>query len=123
VPENLAALVGRYLKVAVHQGEPITSAKISSQPFLARQTNAIAAIIMVPVATASALRLDVGMHVQICRGAQPFGEHATVAATECGEHTCSVTLFLPKMSEQIDPASIADATLIGTGAPTPCSRK
>ena len=120
VPADRAALAGQYLRRAVKYGEPITTENISPQPLFVDQPNAIAAIITVAKATAWALRLDIGMKIQICRGTRPFGGPATVAAKSCGERDCSVTLILPKMSDSIDPASLADARLAVTSQPKVC---
>jgi hypothetical protein len=122
VPIDRDKLIGRHLQAAVKLGEPITQDNLMVNPVLANEPNSIAAIIAAPAWRVVAESINAGTMVQICLGGQPYGPAAKVLWTSCPTNECSVAVNLSKMSQQIDPGSLAGASVNVASPQAHCPR-
>ena len=110
---KIEPLIGRYLRVSVEAGKPVNSNMVSPQPAPLKLTNAIAAVIMLPLKTALQRGITDGASVIIRRNVPPIEIPGTVIKLDCDDANCMVVVSLPKLpGVGIDPDTFMAADIL-----------
>lgn len=92
---KIEPLIGRYLRVSVEAGMPVNSKMVSPQPIPLKLTNTIAAVVTLPLKTASQRGITDGSAVIIRRNVPPIEIPGTVIKLECDGANCIFVVSLP----------------------------